>query len=75
MSHMYVIWALGFLCLFARALVTRPLSLCGFPPFYHESTAALYKQIKKVTALTTRGLLQACAESKSGAMHVQCALY
>jgi len=21
--------------------------LCGFPPFYHESTAALYKQIKK----------------------------
>ena len=23
-------------------------SLCGFPPFYHESTAALYKQIKKV---------------------------
>jgi len=21
--------------------------LCGFPPFYHESTTALYKQIKK----------------------------
>jgi calcium/calmodulin-dependent protein kinase I len=21
--------------------------LCGFPPFYHESTAQLYKQIKK----------------------------
>jgi len=21
--------------------------LCGFPPFYHESTSALYKQIKK----------------------------
>ncbi len=29
------------------SLLSFLVSLCGFPPFYHESTAALYKQIKK----------------------------
>jgi len=32
------LWSLG---------VILYILLCGFPPFYHESTAALYKQIKK----------------------------
>jgi len=32
------IWSLG---------VILYILLCGFPPFYHENTAALYKQIKK----------------------------
>ena len=33
--------------LLARLCLLCLLSLCGFPPFYHESTAALYKQIKR----------------------------
>ena len=32
------LWSLG---------VILYILLCGFPPFYHESTAALYKQIRK----------------------------
>jgi len=32
------LWSLG---------VILYILLCGFPPFYHESTAQLYKQIKK----------------------------
>mmetsp|Transcript_22053 Transcript_22053/g.43825 ORF Transcript_22053/g.43825 Transcript_22053/m.43825 type:complete len:352 (-) Transcript_22053:442-1497(-) len=32
------LWSIG---------VIMYILLCGFPPFYHESTAALYKQIKK----------------------------
>ncbi len=32
------LWSLG---------VILYILLCGFPPFYHENTAQLYKQIKK----------------------------